>query len=75
MCLFEVESGRETQHVHLVTATISPARSGWVYVPRRCETEGDVLGSSYEIEIAGERFAAVASLKPMYEPKAERVRM
>ena len=39
------------------------------------ETEADVLGSSYEIEIAGERFAAEASLKPMYDPKSERVRM
>ena len=37
------------------------------------ESEADVLASSYEIEIAGERFAAEASLKPMYDPKAERV--
>ena len=36
---------------------------------------GGVLASSYEIEIAGERFAAEASLKPMYDPKAERTRM
>jgi len=27
------------------------------------------------VEIAGERFAAEASLKPMYDPRAERVRM
>jgi 4-methylaminobutanoate oxidase (formaldehyde-forming) len=33
-----------------------------------------VLGSRYEIEIAGERFEAEVSLKPMYDPKAERVR-
>ena len=48
---------------------------GLGYVPCRGESEADVLGSSYEIEIAGERFAAEASLKPMYDPKAERVRM
>lgn len=48
---------------------------GLGYVPCKGETEADVLGSSYEIEIAGERFAAEASLKPMYDPKAERVRM
>jgi 4-methylaminobutanoate oxidase (formaldehyde-forming) len=45
------------------------------YVPCPGESEADVLASSYEIEIAGERFAAEASLKPMYDPKAERVRM
>jgi glycine cleavage system T protein len=48
---------------------------GLGYVPCKGESEADVLGSSYEIEIAGERFAAEASLKPMYDPKAERVRM
>ncbi|CAI2934145.1 GcvT family protein [Aminobacter niigataensis] len=48
---------------------------GLGYVPCANETEADVLGSRYEIEIAGERFAAEASLKPMYDPKAERVRM
>jgi 4-methylaminobutanoate oxidase (formaldehyde-forming) len=48
---------------------------GLGYVPCQGESEADVLGSSYEIEIAGERFEAQASLKPMYDPKAERVRM
>jgi glycine cleavage system aminomethyltransferase T len=48
---------------------------GMGYVPCPGESEADVLASSYEIEIAGERFAAEASLKPMYDPKAERVRM
>ncbi len=47
---------------------------GLGYVP--CEGEGSesVLSSSYEIEIAGRRFAAEASLKPMYDPTAARVR-
>ncbi|MBE1206788.1 GcvT family protein [Aminobacter carboxidus] len=48
---------------------------GLGYVPCANETEADVLGSRYEIEIAGERFATEASLKPMYDPKAQRVRM
>ncbi|GLS28706.1 4-methylaminobutanoate oxidase (formaldehyde-forming) [Mesorhizobium albiziae] len=48
---------------------------GLGYVPCEGQTEADVLASSYEIEIAGERFAAHVSLKPMYDPKAERVRM
>jgi len=35
----------------------------------------DVLSSSYEIEIAGDRFSAESSLKPLYDPKSERVRV
>ncbi|ESW87911.1 FAD-dependent oxidoreductase [Mesorhizobium sp. LSJC269B00] len=48
---------------------------GLGYVPCQGESEADLLASSYEIEIAGERFPAEASLKPMYDPKAERTRM
>ncbi|TIX82975.1 MAG: FAD-dependent oxidoreductase, partial [Mesorhizobium sp.] len=48
---------------------------GLGYVPCKGESEADLLSSSYAIEIAGERFAAEASLKPMYDPKSERVRM
>ncbi|MDQ6437898.1 FAD-dependent oxidoreductase [Mesorhizobium sp. LHD-90] len=47
---------------------------GMGYVPSKGESEADLLSSSYEIEIAGERFGTEASLKPMYDPKAERVR-
>lgn len=47
---------------------------GLGYVPCRGESEATLLSSSYEIEIAGERFPAEASLKPMYDPRAERVR-
>jgi 4-methylaminobutanoate oxidase (formaldehyde-forming) len=47
---------------------------GMGYVPCAGESAEDVLASSYEIEIAGERHKAVASLKPMYDPNAERVR-
>jgi 4-methylaminobutanoate oxidase (formaldehyde-forming) len=48
---------------------------GMGYVPCKGESEADILGFSYEIEIAGERFEAEASLKPMYDPKSERVRV
>ncbi len=47
---------------------------GLGYVACRGESEADVLASAYEIEIAGTRVKAEASLKPMYDPKAERVR-
>ncbi len=47
---------------------------GLGYVPCVGESAGDVLASRYEIEIAGRRFAAQASLQPLYDPKAERVR-
>ncbi|MBB5534121.1 GcvT family protein [Rhizobium giardinii] len=48
---------------------------GLGYVPCIGESEAEVLGSAYEIEIAGTRVRAEASLAPMYDPKAERVRV
>jgi 4-methylaminobutanoate oxidase (formaldehyde-forming) len=51
------------------------AAIGLGYVPSRGESAQQVLGSRYEIEIAGMRVKAEASLRPMYDPKAERVRM
>lgn len=48
---------------------------GLGYVPAEGEKPADILASTYEIEIAGERFEAEASLKPMYDPKSERIRM
>lgn len=50
------------------------AAMGMGYVPCEDETAAELLASSYEIEIAGERFVAEASLKPFYDPKSERVR-
>jgi len=47
---------------------------GMGYIPCAGESEADVLASRYEIEIAGVRVKAEASLAPMYDPKAERVR-
>jgi len=48
---------------------------GMGYVPCENETIEQVLASRYEIEIAGERFTAQASLRPMYDPTAARVKV
>ncbi len=48
---------------------------GMGYVPCKGQSEAEVLGSVYEIEVAGVRHKAVASLAPMYDPKSERIRM
>lgn len=47
---------------------------GLGYVP--CAKQGgeEVLASHYEIEIAGRRHKAIASLKPMYDPQGARLR-
>jgi 4-methylaminobutanoate oxidase (formaldehyde-forming) len=47
---------------------------GMGYVPCAHETAEAVLASTYEIEVAGVRHAAQASLAPMYDPQSERVR-
>ena len=47
---------------------------GMGYVPCEGESAEEVLASGYEIEIAGNRVKAAASLAPMYDPKAARVR-
>ena len=48
---------------------------GLGYVPCAGETAQDVLASSYEIEVAGRRISATASLRPLYDPKSERVKV
>ncbi len=48
--------------------------TGLGYVPCEGESAEVVLASSYEIEIAGRRVAAEASLKPLYDPTGERMR-
>ncbi|MFZ5710550.1 MAG: GcvT family protein [Pseudomonadota bacterium] len=50
------------------------AAIGMAYVPCKGESAGDVLSSTYEIDVAGRRVKAEASLKPMYDPRGERVR-
>ncbi len=48
---------------------------GLGYVPCAGETPAEVLASSYEIDVAGTRVKAEASLRPMYDPKSERVKV
>ena len=51
------------------------AAIGLGYVPQRNgESDADLLAGKYEIEIAGRRFPARASLRPLYDPAGERVR-
>lgn len=51
------------------------AAIGMGYVPCKGESAADVLGSTYEIDVCGFRVPAEVSLKPMYDPKSERVRV
>ncbi|MEL6959351.1 MAG: FAD-dependent oxidoreductase [Pseudomonadota bacterium] len=48
---------------------------GLGYVPCKGESAAEVLASSYEIDVMGTKVAAEASLKPMYDPKSERVKV
>ena len=50
------------------------AAVGMGYVPCKGESAQDVLGSTYEIDVMGTKVKAKASLKPMYDPKSERVK-
>ncbi|WP_264211634.1 GcvT family protein [Leisingera thetidis] len=50
------------------------AAIGMGYVPCEGESAADVLGSAYEIDVCGVKVKAEASLKPMYDPKSERVK-
>ncbi|MEM9710118.1 MAG: FAD-dependent oxidoreductase [Pseudomonadota bacterium] len=44
------------------------------YVPATGQSAADVMASTYEIEIGGERIPATASLKPLYDPGHGRMR-
>ena len=48
------------------------AAIGMGYVPCKGQSRDDILASAYEIDVAGVRVPAVASLRPIYDPKAER---
>jgi 4-methylaminobutanoate oxidase (formaldehyde-forming) len=51
------------------------AAIGLGYVPVEAgEGEAELLGARWEIEVAGTRFAARASLRPMHDPRSERPR-
>ena len=47
---------------------------GLGYVPCQGQSAADVLASTYEIDVAGTRVKVEASLRPMYDPKSERVK-
>lgn len=51
------------------------AALGMGYVPCAGESVQDLLASEYQIEVAGRRIAAEASLKPFYDPKSELVKL
>ena len=48
---------------------------GMGYIPCPGETPEQVLASTYEIEVAGTRVRAEASLRPMYDPTSGRARV
>ena len=50
------------------------AAIGLGYVPCKGQSVADVLGSTYEIDVAGRRVKAEVSLKPMYDPTSARVK-
>jgi 4-methylaminobutanoate oxidase (formaldehyde-forming) len=51
------------------------AAVGLGYVPcRPGESGAELLGRRYEIEVAGERVAATASLRPLFDPTNARIR-
>ena len=47
---------------------------GMGYVPCKGESVAELLASTFEIDVMGTRVKAEASLKPMYDPKSERVK-
>lgn len=47
---------------------------GLGYVPCKGQTDAELLDSKYEIEIAGQRHAAIASLVPMHDPTGARIK-
>ena len=50
------------------------AAIGMGYVPCKGESVAQVLASRYEIDVAGIKVRAEASLRPMYDPTSQRVK-
>lgn len=48
---------------------------GLGYVPCEGQSASEVLASAYEIDVMGTRVKADVSLRPMYDPKSERVKV
>ena len=62
---------------HLTSGSYGHSLGGAVglgYVACAGEDVASVLASSYEIEVAGVRVPATASLKPLYDPRSERMK-
>ncbi|MCK0096128.1 FAD-dependent oxidoreductase [Yoonia sp. F2084L] len=51
------------------------AAVGMGYVPCKGESVAELLTSSFEIDVMGTRVKAEAQLKPLYDPKSERVKV
>ena len=51
------------------------AAVGMGYVPCKGESVDQILASDFEIDVAGVRVKAVASLRPLFDPKSARVRV
>ena len=47
---------------------------GMGYLPCKGETAEELMGSRYQIDVAGRIVDAVASLAPMYDPKSLRIK-
>ncbi|MES2664814.1 MAG: FAD-dependent oxidoreductase [Pseudomonadota bacterium] len=47
---------------------------GLGYVPCAGQSEAEVLASTYEIEVAGVRHKAIASVSPLYDPSSSRIK-
>jgi len=50
------------------------AAIGLGYVPCEGESAAEVLSSDYEIDVMGTKVPAATSLRPMYDPKSERMK-
>ena len=51
------------------------AAIGLGYVPCKDETVSDILASNYEIDVAGSKIRADVAIKPIYDPKSDRVKI
>jgi 4-methylaminobutanoate oxidase (formaldehyde-forming) len=59
---------------HVTSGAYGHTLGGCIGLGYVSNDSGDVLQGDYEIEVAGTRFAADASLRPMYDPDNERIR-
>ncbi len=47
---------------------------GMGYVPCKGESVADLMGSRWEVDVAGQRVGAESTVRPIYDPTGERVR-